>query len=817
MFFQKRFFKTLLVIFVLLFLGISSAIAQNIENFDFENLRASEVSDQQLEQLWERAQEEGYSISEIEQLALARGAPRAEVSTLINRLRQVRLQSEQGEGGGDGEGQLRSVQDMEEIGAQRDTTRQDTLRDKIFGADLFRDRNVEFTPSLNIPTPDNYQLGPGDEIVIDIWGAAEQNYRETVSPEGTISISGLGPINLNGLTIEEARERLISSLSNIYSGLEEDEDGIIDTFARISLGNVRSIKVTVLGEARTPGTYTLPSLATVFNALYSAGGPNNNGSFRKIDVIRGDSIAATLDIYDFLVYGDQSDNIRLRDNDIIKIDPYLSRAEVEGETKREGYFELKSSETIEDLITYAGGFTDDAYRKRLRIISNTEDERRIDDIKFPEESNFELNSGSVVKVDTVLDRFENRVEINGAVFRPGAYALSDTTTLHSIIDRAEGIRGDAFMNRGLIFREQDDLTTEAIPFNVREVVNNPDEYDIPLQRNDVIQISSIFDLREDYNVSIVGAVQDPGEFEYADNMTLEDLIFQADGFRESAVPYRIEVSRRVDKGADSAFVSRETAEIHRFTVDEDLELDEEDADFTLEPFDKVYVRSSPSYTEQEDVTIEGEVLFPGEYTIDERDMRISELIERAGGLNDYAYVEGANLTRQVEEEQEVDTTFINLAGEDTTSQQEDLSGGENKVGIDLAKIMENPGSEYDLILREGDVLEIPKELQTVRMAGGVIYPVSVRYEDSKSVKDYIRSAGGVTENGKRKDAYVVYANGEVDRAKRFLFFRNYPDVRPGATIYVPEEEPEPGMSAQERVALLSAIVSIAATLNNIMN
>lgn len=819
MFFQKRFFKALLIVLALLFLSISSAVAQsmeNLESFDFENLRASEVSEEQLEQLWDRAQEEGYSISEIEQMAIARGAPRSEVSTLISRLREVRLQSSDGDSDNDGEGQLRSVEDMENLSAEQDTTREDTLRDQIFGMDMFRDREVNFTPSMNIPTPSNYQLGPGDELVIDIWGAAEQNYQETISPEGTISISGLGPIHLNGLTIEEARERLTSSLANIYSGLEEDEDGIIDTFARISLGNVRSIKVTVLGEARTPGTYTLPSLATVFNALYSAGGPANNGTFRKIDVIRGDSVATSLDIYDFLVYGDQSDNIRLRDNDIIKIDPYMSRAEVDGETKREGLFELKPDETIDDLITFAGGFTDDAYKKRINVVSNTEDEKRIDDIDYPEERDFKLNSGSVVRVDTVLDRFENRVEIDGAVFRPGAYALNDTTTLHSVIERAEGIREDAFMNRGLIFREQDDLTTEAIPFSVRDVVNNPEEHDIPLQKNDVIRISSIFDLREDYNVEIVGAVQDPGEFDYADNMTLEDIIFQADGFRESAVPYRIEVSRRVDDSSDSAYVSRETAEIHRFTVDEDLELNEEDADFTLQPFDKVYVRSSPSYKEQEDVTIDGEVLFPGEYTIDERDMRISDLIERAGGLNDYAYVEGANLTRQIDDDQEVDTSFVNLAGEDTL-QQEDLASGENKVGIDLAEIMENPGSKDDLILREGDVLEIPKELETVRMAGGVIYPVIVRYEDNKSMKDYIRSAGGVTENGKRKDAYVVYANGEVDRARRFLFFRNYPDIRPGATIYVPEEEPEPGMSAQERVALLSAIVSIAATLNNIIN
>lgn len=806
MVFKQYVLRVAAVFCAFLFLSVFSATAQDMGSIDFENLRSDELSDDQIERLWERAQDEGYSISQIEQIALNRGAPPAEVSKLVNRLRQIRLQSSEGEE--DRSSQLRSVR-MDTV-AVGDTSRVRLPRKRIFGDNLFRDRNVTFTPSMNIPTPVNYQLGPGDEVVIDIWGAAEQTYRQTISPEGTISISGMGPIFLNGLSIEEARERIKSFLANNgYSGLQGDEDEI-DTYARISLGNIRSIKVTVLGEAVSPGTYTLPSLATVFNALYSAGGPDSTGTFRKIDVIRGDSIAATLDIYDFLVYGDQSDNIRLRDGDIIKIDPYLSRAEVEGETKRNGLFELKPGETIQNLLTYAGGFTDEAYSKRINVVSNTEDQKRIDDIDYPAENDFVLKSGSVVTVGKVLDRFSNRVEIEGAVFRPGPYALTDTTTLSGLINRAEGVREDAFMNRGLIFREQDDLSTEAISFNVRQVLNNPEEYDIPLRRNDIIRISSIFDLREEYSVNIVGAVQDPGRFDYAENMTLEDLIFQADGFQESAAPYRIEISRRINVDVDSAFVSRETAEIHQFSVSEGLELDEEASDFTLQPFDKVFVRSSPSYYEQEDVTIRGEVVFPGEYTMDEKYMRISDLIQRAGGLNDNAYPRGASLTREFE--QDIDTTFINI--EDTLQGQRQLASDKSKVGIDLEQIMRNPGSEYDLILREGDLLEVPKELQTVRIAGEVLYPVSVRYRDNRSFKEYIRAAGGASELGKSKDAYIVYANGEVDRARRLLFFRDYPDVRPGATIYVPREEEGPDMSPQERIGILSAIVSMAAIVSN---
>lgn len=807
--FKKQLFRSAAIFFSFLFIVVSSLTAQDVSSIDFENLQASDLSDQQIQRLWDRAQSQGYSISDLEQMAIARGMQPAEVSKLVRRVRNVRMQGGQGQDSQQRGQQLRQVT-TDSLGlfgppAKKDTTK----KSRIFGADLFRSKDVSFTPSLNIPTPDNYRLGPGDELVIDIWGAAEQTYRKTVSPEGTISIANLGPIYVNGLSIERARDRIKSSLSRIYSGLQAQDDQPTDTQTRISLGNIRSISVTVLGEVQNPGTYTLPSLATAFNALYSAGGPNDSGTFRNIEIIRGDTVAATLDIYDFLVYGNQKDNIRLRDQDIIKIDPSISRVELTGNTQRTGIFELKDGETIQNLITYAGGFDENAYTKRITVIGNTATQKRINDITYPEQRNFELVNGDSVNVGQVLDRFENRVEIEGAVFRPGAYELKDTTSLYSLIQRAEGLREDVFMNRGLIYREQDDLTTEAIPFSVRDVVTNPEEHDMKLERNDVVQISSIFDLREDYSVNIVGAVQDPGSFDYAENMSLEDLILQADGFRESAAPYRIEVSRRI-KGGDSTLVPRETAEIFRFRVDENLELGKKAEDFTLKPFDKVYVRSSPSYFEQQEITINGEVLFPGDYTLDEKYMRISDLIQRAGGLSQYAYPQGANLTRRVD--QRVDTSQINIP--------DSLQGGNNiqqsttKVGIELQEIMKNPGSDHDLILRPGDVLEIPKELQTVQVAGEVLYPISVRYQDNLSFKQYVRAGGGATDLGKLKDAYVVYANGEVNRTGKFLFFRNYPDVRPGATIYIPKEEQQRELTTQERIGILSAIVSMAAIVSN---
>ncbi|TYP95615.1 protein involved in polysaccharide export, contains SLBB domain of the beta-grasp fold [Fodinibius salinus] len=810
---KQQLLRTAAVFFSFLFVLTISALSQDLSSIDFKNLKADELSDQQIQQLWQRAQNKGYSISDIERMAIARGVSPVEVQKLSRRLREIRSQGPSQQEGIQQEGNptLRSVvtTDTTEY-LKNEFEKFRRKKSRIFGANIFRSEEINFSPSLNIPTPENYQLGPGDELVIDIWGAAEQTYRLTVSPEGTISFANLGPIYVNGLSIKRARDRIRKKLSKIYSGLQADGDQPTDTQARISLGNIRSIKVTVIGEVRNPGTYTLPSLATAFNALYSAGGPDSLGTFRNIKIIRGDSTAATLDIYNFLVDGNQKGNIRLRDQDIIKVPPYDNRVAISGEAKRKGLFELKEGETIQDLLTFAGGFSNQAYTKRIKVWGNTNTQKRIDDISYPQESGFKLQNGDSVRVAKVLSRFENKVEINGAVFRPGSYQLADSTTLYSLIQRAEGLKEDVFMNRGLIFREQEDLTTEAIPFSLKKLMNNPEQHDIPLQRNDVVQISSIFDLREDYTVNIVGAVQDPGSFSYAEDMSLEDIILQANGFKESAAPYRVEVSRRIT-GGDSTFVPRETAEIFRFRVNENLELGDKAANFSLKPFDKVYVRNSPSYFKQEEVKVKGEVLFPGTYTLDKKRTRISDLIQRAGGITDYAYPQGANLTRKTG--QKIDTTLINIR-DGAESSGKKIEQKKTKVGIKLERILNNPGSEQDLILREGDVLEIPRELQTVQVAGEVLYPVGVRYEKKLSMKDYIRAAGGASNLGKPKEAYIVYANGEVDRTRSFLFFKNYPDVRPGATIYVPEKENKQRLTTQERVGILSTIVSMAAIVSN---
>lgn len=809
----KKIFTFKFIVFILI-LGMSSVLqAQNVSSIDFESLKASDLSDQQLRQLWERAQEQGYSLQEVQQLAVIRGMDPAEASKLANRVRQLRSQGVEESGVIKKDAsQLRTVDKDSLLSQRQDTAVQiDSTkeRSRIFGASLFNQKNISFAPSLNIPTPEGYQLGAGDELVVDIWGATDQTLRLQVSPDGTVSLPRLGPIYVNGLTIEEARERLRDDLAQIYSGLAPNEEGKISSHLRITLGNIRSIRVTIVGNVEVPGTYTLPSLATAFNALYLAGGPDSLGTYRNIKIIRQDSIIAHLDLYNFLVYGKQPGNIRLRDQDIIMIGTYDERVVASGRLKRNGIFEMRNKETIEDLLKFTGGFSEKAYTKRIKVIRETPEEMRIEDIKYPEQHDFALANGDSIYVGRILSRFENRVTINGAVYREGSYELQDTTTVYSLIQRAEGLRGDAFMNRGLIYREQPDLTTKSIPFNVRDLINNPEENNIALKEGDQVVISSIFDLRDEYNIRIFGAVQQPGQYLYVEGMTLEDAIFQANGFKESAAPYRIEVARRINK-TDSVYVPTEITETFQFSVSRNLTLDENGSNFILQPYDQIFIRNSPSYFEQQNVAINGQVLFPGTYAMQKQNMRISDLVREAGGLTRYAYAEGASLTRLVE--QEIDTAFVNIG--DTLETEQSIASNKTKVGINLPRIMKHPGSEFDLILRKGDNLEIPKKLETVRLAGEVLQPVSVRYQDDRSFKDYIRAAGGATNRGAVKDAYIVYANGSVDRASRFLFFRNYPEVKPGSTIFVPQKELDPDLSPQERIGILSAVVSMLAIVSN---
>lgn len=830
-----RLFKSFFILFFFILATVASA--QDLQSIDFQQINVDELGQQQIQQIYKEANSRGLTIDQVTQLAVARGMSQSQASRLKQRLQMV--QSGELDTGRQqaSSSRMRSwspdtsevnyydqffgrdstdKQQFAEFQAQQDSLSQarHRLKEQLFGFELFTERSVSFEPSMNIPTPKNYQLGAGDELIIDIWGAAQSTYRLQVSPDGMIIIPNIGPISVNGMTIENAAERLKKRLGEIYSGLNPADPSQKDTYIQVTLGQVRSINVTVLGEAATPGTYTLPSLATVFNALYSAGGPTTSGSFRKIEVVRGDSIVTNFDLYDLLVNGKQSGNIRLQDQDIIRISTYQNRIEVEGEVKRQGIYELLKGETLSDLLTYAGGFTGDAYTNRVKVIGNTPRQKRIADVLKKNFDEFKIQNGDLVTVGKILDRFTNMVTIQGAVFRPGDYQLTDSTSLYSLIQRAEGLKGDAFTNRGIIYRTKDNYTVEAISFNVREVIDNPAKHDISLVKNDLVRISSIFDLRENFTVGISGPIQQPGQYEFVYGMTLEDLIFQANGFRQSADPYRIEIARRV-RNIQGEKDPSQVADIFTFSVDKNLKLDPEDADFELEPFDQVYVRSLPNYERQNEVAIVGEVKYPGTYSISSKDERISDLIERAGGLSSEAYLQGATLFREREfTEQEAQQALANVEGLSQEEQQAMLERqrgqqGEAQVGIELPRVLENPGSKYDLLLERGDSLFVPKQLQTVTVKGGVFYPTTIRYEEGQSFKDYITSAGGFTDLAKKERAYIIYANGNVDRVKSFLFFNNFPSVEPGATIVIPEDPEPTELSPQERIGIYSTITSTA--------
>ncbi|RZM21500.1 MAG: capsule biosynthesis protein [Pedobacter sp.] len=632
-------------------LFVIPANAQNVNQQNFSNVRVDELTDDQIRQIVKQVESSGLPESQLEQMAAARGMQASEIQKLRARVEAVKSKSsatgssEANVKGKDGsrsrsfEGEVDDIADADQKKTENEAdVALQSLKSKIFGKELFANASTTFEPNLRLATPLNYVIGTADQLLIDIYGYSEVSYQLTVSPEGTINIPYAGVVPVSGLTVEAATARIKSKLSTIYSGLRTG-----NTKLSIALGNIKSIKVILTGEVMKPGTYSLPSLATVFNALYSSGGPTDNGSFRKIEVIRNGRKIATLDVYDFLLKGELKNNVRLQDQDIIRIPTYQKRVEVVGEVKRPAIFEMKDAENLNDLLNFAGGFTERAYQARIKVLKNTSTERKVADVVADAFSSYQPQSGDKYFVNEILDRFENRVSIQGAVFRPGEYELTPGLTLKQLVEKAEGIKEDAFGSRAYITRLTADNNPELISFDLAKVLNGTAP-DISLKREDVVSISSIFELREAYTINIDGEVQRPGQFSFAENTTLEDLIQQAGGFRESATPQRIEISRRV-MNADSLAISSsaKTAEVFQIDVNKDLSIAA--GGFVLKPFDQVIVRGAPGYEIQKLVRIEGEVLYPGSYSITRKDERISDLVRRAGGLTELAYQRGASLKR----------------------------------------------------------------------------------------------------------------------------------------------------------------------------
>lgn len=684
-------------------------------------------------------------------------------------------------------------------------------QEKVYGREIFSTRNLTFEPSVNLATPPNYRLGPGDEVIIDIWGTNQATIRDHISPDGSITIPELGLISLNGMTVAEANQYLRKELSKIYAGLDNDRNP--SSQIKVTLGNSRTIQVNVMGEVFQPGTYALSSFSTVFHALYRAGGVSDIGSLRNIQVVRAGQKIATVDVYDFIMKGKINDDIRLQEGDVILVPPYEALVSVEGNVKRPMRYEMKNNESVATLLKYAGGFAGDAYTRSLRMVRQNGREYQvytIDDIDY---SVFQLKDGDVLTAEAILDRFENKIEIKGAVYRPGVYQFGGAlNTIRQLVEKADGLMGDAFTGRAVLHRERENLTKEVIQVDIKGIMNGTTP-DVALQRNDVLYVPSIHDLEDLGNVTVYGEVARPGEFAFADNMTLEDIIIQAGGLKESASTVRVDVSRRIKNNKGTEAVST-IGQMFSFSLKDGFVIDGEPG-FVLEPYDQVYVRRSPAYKKQVNVRVSGEVLYEGDYALTQKSERLSDLIGKAGGVTPFAYVKGARLVRLIndDERRRMETVLeMAKAGKDSIDVDRLDLGNVYYVGIDLEKALAKPGSAADIVLREGDVIEVPEYNNTVRISGAVMYPNTVSFEDNKTLKYYIEQAGGYGFRAKKSKAYIVYMNGQVKRARK----SSSEVIQPGCEVIVPVKE-KSNWSLQNTLSIATTSASLATMIASIAN
>jgi protein involved in polysaccharide export with SLBB domain len=714
---------------------------------------------------------------------------------------------------------------------------------EIFGSHFFSKQNLTFEPKLNIPTPPNYILGTYDELIIDITGLYEANYRVKVSPEGFVRIPTVGLINVSGQTVATASANIKMRLSKIYTGVSSGQTQI-----SVALGNIRSIRATVVGEAVRPGSYTLPSLSTAFNALYACGGPGKMGSMRNIKIIRHGKIVANIDMYGFLVDGIYKSNISLQDEDVIKIEPYCNRTTIKGAVKHPAIFETLKGESLSDLIRFAGGFTEDANKSTVTLFRLANNEKTVIDVKENEMESLNIEAGDAFTVTKTYERFDNRVAIVGSIYRPGYYALEPNLTVKQLISKADGIKDDAYLNMATIIRKKENQLPQIISFNLGKVLQNLAP-DILLQKDDSVKISNLYSFSKKDSVSIWGAVKIPGNYKLMENATIKDLIFNAKGFTEMASTDSIELVRII-KDPKLLLETDTKTKVLKFSLDKNLNLKSGEGDFLLQNGDQVIVRTISGYENIRMVRIEGEVIQPGKYTILNKRERLSDLVKRAGGLTSYAYPLGAylvrheksagmgdllkekmaeNLKRQLQSKsnQELDLSLLKEEGGNINNIKEELSGSkavdqlfdsEGVVGINLQKIMTNPGEKQNFYLEEGDYIYVPRELQTVRVIGEVLFPTYVGYDKSMSFKSYISGAGGFSDNAQSNRTYVLYANGSAKSTKNFLGIKIYPPVKPGSYIVVPQKpvELKQKISTAETVSIMTSIATVATLVFSVL-
>lgn len=809
------------LIILVLFLGSFQAqlLAQSIKNpqENLTNVKVDELSDQQIINFKDKFLVQGATLADLELALQKRGLPNAEIEKLMLRMNKLGAISEPNK---------TSV--LEQTSAQRTAVKSDVplfetenpftlLLPKIFGSELFNNPRLSFEPNLKMATPLNYQIGPEDELLIDIFGFSEQSFKLVVSPEGHIRVPNFGPIQVAGLTIEQAQKKIRSQLLKIYPRISTGE-----TSVSVNLGNIRNIQVTILGEVVLPGTYSLPSLASVFNALYVSGGPNMNGSFRNIKVIRGNKVLAKVDMYDFLINGNAKGNIPLKDQDVIKVEPYDIRVELIGFVKRDGFFELLPKENVSHLLKYAGGFTSQAYSKRIKVIRNTGSMKSVSEVTQDKFGLFLPNNGDQYLVDSILNRYENRVQIEGAVFRPGYFSIHENPSLKTLIANAEGLKEDAFLTRATILRTKEDNSLEMLSVNLKDLLAGLS--DVELKREDKITIASQLEMRENLNLTINGNVLKPGVYPYAANMKIEDLIIMAGGLKEAASLTNIQVAQR-SFDVDKLNATSEIAKVQIISINKELKSDP-NFNYELRPFDIVTIFSVPGYRPQIQVEVNGEVMFPGKYVLSKGNERISDVLKRTGGITAIGFPGGAILIRKkgntlqdlIIKQNKLDA--LKKLSKDSVKVGEEIekemSRDADIVGIDLEKILKRPGSKEDLYMRDGDVLEIPFLKQTVLVSGQVLYPVRLRYEGGSSFKKYVSMAGGFSSKALKKRSYIVYANGTAKDTKNFLLFKVYPKVKPGAEIVIPLKDEKKNLSAIEMVTIATSLTSMIFILSTVI-
>lgn len=691
---------------------------------------------------------------------------------------------------------------------------------KVFGRDIFNNKDLTFEPNMNIATPQNYILGPGDAVYIDIYGASQKTIESTVSPDGEVTIEGFGPVQVSGLTVAQANARLRSTLGARYSSSK----------IKLTVGQTRSIMINVMGEVKNPGTYTLPAFATVFHALYMAGGTNDIGTMRNIKVYRNNRLVSVVDIYDYILNGKLTGNVRLADNDVISVGPYDCLVNITGKVKRPMYYEMKRNESVGTLLKYAGGFTGDAYKKSVRIVRKTGREYSVYNVDEFDMSAFHLADEDSVSVDSILPRFSNMVEVKGAVFRPGMYQVGgDINSVKTLIEHADGLREEAFTARAVMHRMKKDRTLEVVPVDVEGILDGTVP-DIPIQNNDVLFIPTKQEMMEEQTITIHGEVQYPGIYRYADNETLEDFVLQAGGLKQTASTVKVDVSRRI-VNPKALTTDSVIARTYTFALKDGFVIDGTPG-FKLMPFDEVYVRKCPGYYKQQNVVVEGEVMFSGTYTLSKKNQRLSDLIKSAGGVNDRGYIAGARLERKVNESERARMEAVLKKAKEEAEQMEIEAAKENKkidlkdsekikkfeipefysVGIELDKALANPGCDADIVLREGDKIIVPQYNGTVKINGAVMYPNTVGFQKGKKAKYYINQAGGFSEKAKKSQTYIVYMNGTIAKVSQNA------KPKPGCEIVVPEKEINK-MTIAEKMTIGTSVASIAtmiATLANIL-